>query len=142
MTAQRLTQVFVDTIPTDLEDGVLYVSIEFRTTMHLCACGCGNPVVLPLRPAAWALTYNGDCISMNPSIGNWSFDCRSHYWIRGGRVIWASPWSDEQIKAGRQRTLVERGAVGADDLRLEDARPGWRRVLRRAARMFGLPPQP
>lgn len=142
MTSQRLTHAFVDTIPADLEDGVLYVSIEFRTTMHLCACGCGNPVVLPLRPAAWALTYNGDCISMNPSIGNWAFECRSHYWIRGGRVIWASPWSDEQINAGRQRTLVERGAIGADDLRLEDARPGWRRVLRRAARMLGLPPQP
>jgi uncharacterized protein DUF6527 len=41
-------------------------------------------------------------ISLFPSIGNWSFPCRSHYWIDGGRVIWADEWSDDMI-ANRAR---------------------------------------
>ena len=108
----RLTSIaheFVESIPCELESGVLYISIDFRTTMHLCACGCGNEVVLPLRPAAWSLTYDGVDVSMSPSVGNWSFECLSHYWIRRSQVEWASDWSDQQIASGRQRTLVERG---------------------------------
>ena len=37
----------------------------------------------------------------NPSIGNWSFPCRSHYWIRNNTVQWAEEWSQEWIDAGR-----------------------------------------
>ncbi|WP_419848820.1 DUF6527 family protein [Candidatus Poriferisocius sp.] len=130
MTGKRFAHAFVETIPTDLEDDVLYVSIEFRTTMHRCACGCGNSVVLPLRPSAWALTYNGDSISMSPSIGNWTFECKSHYWIRESRIIWAKAWSGRQIEAGRRQTLVDRGAIGADDRKPGEAGSPWRRFLK------------
>ena len=27
--------------------------------------------------------------TLDPSIGNWSFACRSHYFMRKGRVVWA-----------------------------------------------------
>ena len=28
-----------------------------------------------------------------PSIGNWQKDCRSHYYIRDGKVLWQSDWA-------------------------------------------------
>jgi len=109
MRVKQLDVVFVDSAPDELMEGVFYISIPFRTTLHLCACGCRNQVVLPLRPTAWKMTYDGDTVSMSPSIGNWSFPCRSHYWIRHNRVDRAETWSDDQVAAGRRRTLEERG---------------------------------
>jgi Family of unknown function (DUF6527) len=108
MRVSRLKHRFVDTVPETIEAGVLYISIEFRTTIHLCCCGCGNTVVLPLRRAAWRLTYDGHAITISPSVGNWSFPCKSHYIIREDRVIWAGDWSPERIEAGRRATLTER----------------------------------
>lgn len=122
MSPTSIEHRFVDSIPADLEPQVLYLSIEFRTTMHLCACGCGNEVVLPIRPTAWTLSYDGVAVSMSPSVGNWSFDCRSHYWIRRGRIEWAGDCSDEEIALGRERTLVERGAMSVTPLSAEPSK--------------------
>jgi hypothetical protein len=94
---------FVRAIPEKLSEGTLYVSIEFATAAHSCACGCSREVVTPLSPTDWKITYDGVSISLFPSIGNWSFSCRSHYWIDGGRVVWADQWSDDMIAAGRAR---------------------------------------
>lgn len=93
-----MTHKFVDRIPDLLEDKVLYVSIEYETVIHKCACGCGSEVVTPLSPADWSLTFNGETISLDPSIGNWSLDCKSHYWIRNNKIVWSSKWSADEIK--------------------------------------------
>lgn len=77
----QLTPQFVDFIPKDLEPGVLYVSIEYTTTAHKCACGCGSKVVLPLHPTDWNLLFDGKSVTIRPSVGNWGFECRSHYLI-------------------------------------------------------------
>ena len=58
-------------------------------------------VVTPLRPTDWKLIFDGKTVSLYPSIGNWSFACRSHYWIRNNRVQWAKQWSEKEIVAGR-----------------------------------------
>lgn len=92
---------FVEFVPSDLDDNVLYISMEHATAVHKCCCGCGNEVVTPITPTDWKLMYNGDTVSLDPSIGNWSFDCQSHYWIRGGKVVWAERWSSDQISMGR-----------------------------------------
>ena len=84
-----LTTMFVDQIPSERQHGSLYVSVLFRTSLHLCACGCGNEVWLPIRPDRHHLSWDGDSITMCPSVGNWNFPCRSHYWIRNGRIEWA-----------------------------------------------------
>ena len=97
----KLEPRFVEAIPEKLEAGIIYASIEYATVAHLCCCGCGNEIVTPLTPTDWKLTYDGESISMHPSIGNWSFPCRSHYWIRAGKVQWAEDWTPEQIRAGR-----------------------------------------
>src|ERR1700731_4258645 len=99
----RLNLAFVEYIPSDLDEGTLYVSMAFATGVHKYCCGCGNQVVTPLSPTDWRLEFDGESISLHPSIGNWSFECRSHYWIRRNSVQWAPRWSEKQIEAGRSR---------------------------------------
>jgi hypothetical protein len=98
-----LKHEFVEFIPEDLEQGTLYISIRYKTGTHLCCCGCGNIVVTPISPTDWKITFDGKTVTLHPSIGNWSFRCQSHYWIRNNRVEWAPKWSREQIERGRLR---------------------------------------
>ena len=69
----KLRYEFVDHIPEELDDGVLYVSMRFGTVVHRCACGCGEEVVTPLGPVEWRLTYDGKAVSLEPSIGTGVF---------------------------------------------------------------------
>jgi len=92
-----LTHEFVEFIPDDPLEGTLYVSMRFATVVHKCCCGCGTEVVTPLSPMDWKLIFDGKTISLEPSIGNWSLECQSHYWIRGNQVRWARQWSQEEI---------------------------------------------
>lgn len=94
---------FVQHAPETLDPGVLYVSMEFATAMHLCCCGCSREVVTPLSPTDWRLVFDGESVSLSPSVGNWNFPCRSHYIIRNNRVIEAGPWSDEMVRAEQHR---------------------------------------
>lgn len=93
--------VEVESFPRPLDAGVLYFSARFNTAAHACACGCGREVITPISPVQWRLTQSDNGASLRPSIGNWNFPCRSHYWITGGRVEWAANMSDEKIKEGR-----------------------------------------
>jgi hypothetical protein len=99
---------FVEFIPDELEQRTIYISIRFATASHLCLCGCGNKVVTPIRPTDWTLIFDGKTISLHPSIGNWSFPCQSHYWIRNNRVKWAPKWSKKQIERGRAHDALEK----------------------------------
>ena len=99
----QLRHRFVETIPDSIEPGVLYVSMEYATAAHRCCCGCGEEVVTPFSPAQWQMSFNGDTVSLHPSIGNWNLRCRSHYVIRDSRVIDAPKWTKKQIEAGRRR---------------------------------------
>ncbi len=101
--AALVTHEFVNHVPDRLKEGVVYVSIPYATVVHSCCCGCGKEVVTPLSPTDWQLTFDGESISLTPSIGNWSFDCQSHYWIRRNKVSWARRWSQEEIETGRAR---------------------------------------
>jgi hypothetical protein len=98
-----LTHKFVEFIPRELEVHTIYISIPYATAIHNCACGCGSRVVTPLSPADWRLIFDGRTISLEPSIGNWGFPCRSHYWIRNNRVVWSDDWSDDEIADVRKR---------------------------------------
>lgn len=97
----RLRYEFVEFIPDTLEEDTLYVSIAFATAVHKCCCGCGSEVTTPISPTDWQLIFDGRSVSLQPSIGNWSLTCRSHYWIRRDEVVWAPAWSKEQIDSGR-----------------------------------------
>lgn len=77
--------VYVDTIPDFnlLEEGKVYISEKYKSSTHKCLCGCGQPTILPLNPTyGWNLTKESNgTISFTPSIGNYQFDCKSHYII-------------------------------------------------------------
>lgn len=103
MKHSQLMHRFVRTIPKELEPGVLYVSMEYATAIHACCCGCGNQVVTPFSPTDWQMTFDGEAISLSPSIGNWNFPCRSHYLIKSGRVVVAESWNSRQVMAGRSQ---------------------------------------
>lgn len=99
----RLEPRFVKGVPRQLEPGVLYVSMEYGTVVHACCCGCGEEVVTPLAPTEWELTYDGEAISLWPSVGNWNLKCRSHYVIRKNRVMQGESWSKDRVSAAQTR---------------------------------------
>jgi len=100
---KTLKHEFVQYIPDQLEEGVIYISMKYRLAVHKCVCGCGNQVTTPFSPTDWELRFYGDSLSLNPSIGNWSFDCQSHYWIVKNQIRFVGRWSDQQINDGRER---------------------------------------
>jgi hypothetical protein len=116
--ANALRHEFVEFMPDTIEDGTLYVSMPYATAIHKCCCGCGNEVVTPFSPTDWRLTFDGVGVSLAPSIGNWSFPCRSHYWIRGDRVDWAESWTDDRVRMGRESDAAAKAdhyAQGQDE---------------------------
>jgi len=141
-----LQHKFVESLPDVLEERTIYVCMEFATAAHKCVCGCGREVVTPFSPTDWKMIYDGKTVTLHPSIGNWSFSCQSHYWIRRDRVEWAPAWSKEQIKMGhmsdRRAKELYFGSV-EDSVNLEasedTASPadgpsqkprGWRKLLK------------
>jgi hypothetical protein len=134
-----LVPVFAGEIPRELEPGKLYISITYGTVMHLCACGCGHEVVTPLHPERWSLTYNGDTVSLWPSVGSWALPCSSHYVVKENHVRWAPQWSKEKIAAGRRRDQAavaehfgarEDPPAGPAAAQPAERRRGLRRILR------------
>ena len=104
----KLVHKFVEFMPEHIEEGVLYISIEYCTAIHKCVCGCGNEVVTPLSPTDWQLTFDGKTVSLSPSIGNWSFKCKSHYFITKNKIRHARSWSDMEIEDGRHGDSIEK----------------------------------
>lgn len=126
------------------------MSMEYKSIIHLCLCGCGKKVVTPLSPTGWKMTFDGKTITVYPSIGNWSLSCRSHYWITNSQVEWAKQWSQERIDAGfahnaelkrayyedKEPTGPETPAPGTNDAVAHPARRegGWTRLKARLVR--------
>lgn len=101
---------FVESFPETLAPGVLYASLEYGSVAHSCCCGCGEEVVTPLTPTDWNITYDGETVTLHPSVGNWTLPCRSHYVIRRNRVFEAPPWSDEEVAEERRRDRLAKAA--------------------------------
>lgn len=87
MKVDGLTPVYVEFIPSFLEEGKLYISMRFGTAVHLCPCGCQNKIVTPLNTYGWTLNFNGK-VSLSPSIGNYNIECQSHYYIINNEIEW------------------------------------------------------
>jgi hypothetical protein len=133
----HLTPEFIELVPAELKDGVLYVSMVHSCVIHRCCCGCGEKVVTPLSRGEWQLCYDGETVSLHPSIGNSRFPCRSHYWIRQGKVVWARTLSQAETehawkldRAARDANFdvgpVQQTSISAP---LTKKRGFWRRLL-------------
>ena len=100
---------FLDNIPDELEEGVLYISMKYHTTAHLCACGCGEKVVNPLNQKyGWILTFDGQRVSLSPSIGNYQFPCCSHYYIKENKVLFLDSGDEKPHSRGYIHRLIDR----------------------------------
>jgi hypothetical protein len=100
----------VEFMPSALLPGVLYFSQKYKTAAHLCVCGCGKKVRTQLGPRGlgWQLNDGPSGPTLWPSIGNWQKDCRSHYYIRQGKVVWLEEWTPEEIEEGRREEMRRR----------------------------------
>ncbi len=45
-----------------------------------------SQTVTPIAPDEYKLIFDGDTITLHPSIGNWKFPCESHYLICNDQV--------------------------------------------------------
>ena len=99
---------YVDYVPEQLEEGILYVCEQYKIVAHKCCCGCKEEVITPLSPAEWSIRKEGNTVTLHPSVGNWSFKCQSHYVIRKNHVIWAKAMTQQQIKRVRAQDVADK----------------------------------
>jgi len=99
----------VERFPKPLEAGVLYWSKEFGVSAHLCACGCGDAIKLPIGPLDFSIRDGPGGPTLRPSVGNWNV-CDAHYFITDGEVEWAAKLSPAQIASARAAEDARREA--------------------------------
>lgn len=132
MKASTLTPVFTEYIPPEPDEGTLYISMQFVTAVHLCACGCRAKVVTPFGPDDWILTFDGT-VTLRPSVGNGQQRCRSHYCIRRNNIDWLPKLSAAATAAASARDRAAHMAAAAAPRAVAPASwPGrlWRRIRR------------
>jgi len=95
--------VFISRIPNNLKNGILYVCLECDTVIHKCACGCGETVVTPTSENGWTFIYKDSSVSLRPSIGNYNYKCKSHYYITNNNVIWLNNLKPTNLSKKKKR---------------------------------------
>lgn len=100
--------IWVGDMPSRMREGELYISVKHRLTEHLCACGCGEEISLPLGRCDWRIVFDGETISLSPSVGNWRLPCGSHYIIHENATKWCRPWSQSDVIRNRKRDQAEK----------------------------------
>lgn len=75
----EIEPIWCDLIPDELEQNKVYISLEYKSSVHLCLCGCGNLVVTPLNKDGWVLSNINNKITITPSILNNNCPNKSHY---------------------------------------------------------------
>lgn len=103
---ERLRTVRVEELPDSLDGGTLYVLGEghHRWSVALqCPCRCRAVIQLNLLPDAeprWSLTTDRDgSVTLYPSIWRQK-GCRSHFFIRKGRIEWFIPHATARARTG------------------------------------------
>ena len=119
--------IWVEDMPETMEGGKIYLSIKHRLTEHLCACGCRAEVSLPLGRNDWKIEYDGETVSIWPSVGNWQLPCKSHYIIRENKTRWCRRWFEKGILTGRARGRKEKQQ---DIEKRQKKRKWWKQIFR------------
>ena len=130
MMTTHYTPEFVESFPTPLDAwGLLHLPRvqHLRPPVRLRLWQRGRH---PTLPAQWSFTYDGDSISVRPSVGNWSFACKSHYVINKGHVRWARGFFSDEIARNRARDRAALDGPNSnsgeprDESRADRPRPG------------------
>ncbi|MGM5058302.1 DUF6527 family protein [Rhizobium sp. 814_E9_N1_1] len=92
--ARRLQVVDGDTLPLILPGRDLVLTRDDGDDWSVgmrCPCGCGDTIELMVLPEArpkWDVTVDGGGRpTLHPSVWR-KTGCRSHFWVRGGRIHW------------------------------------------------------
>ena len=94
---------FVDEIPEEISEGYLYLCLPYNAVIHKCACGCGEIISTPLdKRHGWIMQYDGEAVTLSPSIGNGSYKCRSHYFIRENNIVWLGKMGESVAKTEKK----------------------------------------
>ena len=119
---KRYRAEWVDDLPDPPRADTLYVvggrQHPFRVVMACPNAGCEHLVHLDVHPDAepgWELQEHRDgSLTLWPSVHVTGLPCRSHYWVRKGRVRWTAPeWLGRIQRVWRAPAQRRRG--------------GWRR---------------
>ncbi len=78
---------FIELMPEEIEEGILYISLVYSTTCHKCFCGCGVETFAPLGEHHWKLENLDGIVSLTPSLKQ-RLECQSHYYLTENKVIW------------------------------------------------------
>lgn len=88
------TIIVRETLPTHLSKHVLYIVEEdgyLEQAALLCPCGCGRILHMNLlkdeRPCWQLIIHDDKTASLHPSVWR-KTDCRSHFWIKKGKIYW------------------------------------------------------
>ena len=122
--------VWVEDMPEIIEEGKIYISTKHRLTEHLCACGCGTEVSLPLGRSDWKIEYDGETVGIWPSVGNWRLPCKSHYVIQENKTRWCRLWSEKEILARRSKDREEKELY----IKKRKRQRWWKFILRMVCR--------
>lgn len=128
--ADHFVAEFVESFPTPLQPGVLYISTTYSTAGHLCPCRCGGEIVTKLSPARYRVTFDGE-VSLSPSVAATGLPCNSHYFITRGQVDWHNKLGTVQTERVR---LADQRAV---ETQRESAQVGWLKRYWRRLREAG-----
>jgi len=91
---QWFSHAAIEDSPDELEPQCVYLVGEdgqYWSAAFLCPCGCKAVIQLSLIPddkPRWRATLKGKKLTLHPSVWR-NTGCRSHFFIRDGRVIWA-----------------------------------------------------
>jgi hypothetical protein len=126
---ERYVAQFVESFPTPMQPGVLYISTVYATAGHQCPCGCRRDVVTKLSPARWRIIFDGE-VSLWPSIAATGLACNSHYFITRGDVDWRQKLTPtEAVRANETDRRATAAQRSTNDHLLKSL---WRRLkLRR-----------
>lgn len=64
----------------EMEFGKFYYAEQWRSSNHLCVCGCGMQVPLPIKQSEWTLSNSDKGFAIVPSILQ-RMGCKTHYVI-------------------------------------------------------------
>ena len=91
----RVVQEQGDTLPAVVRKNSLVHMVDAGKSWSVgfqCPCGCGEVIELLLLPEVephWSLTVDRlNRPTLSPSVWK-ATGCRSHFWMRGGRIVWA-----------------------------------------------------
>ena len=109
LVGQRLVARSVDEQPDSLEPGFVYLvgsGGKPWSASFVCPCGCSSIIQLSLlqqdRPRWKAVTHFDGSVSLAPSVRR-TKGCKSHFFVRRGRIVWAHSWDHTHTGFGGVR---------------------------------------